>query len=289
LPPLSRRRFAAAFAGLAGLLLLPSLAGSAPTGRFDVGGYKLFINCTGKGSPTVVLDIGLGGDGAVWFTVQRSAAKTLRVCSYDRAGRFRSDPRPSSEPAPIKLLVQELHVLLANAHVPPPYVLVGHSLGGLTMRYYTKTFPDEVVGLVMVDSSYEGQFTFGSPIASSRGEVVDAGEASEELLKSDDLGNRALVVVEHGIPFGPDDLGGQAPVPGIEIVWRAYQKRIAQMSTNSRLVIAKYAGHGIPRAQPRIIVVAIRQVVAAVRQKAKLPSCKKTFARIGGRCLAVRP
>ena len=102
--PLSRRRLAAALAGTVGLLLLPGIAGSAPTGLFDVGGYRLYLNCTGKGSPTVVLDIGLGGDGAVWFTVQRSAGETLRVCSYDRAGRFRSDPRPSSEPAPVKLL-----------------------------------------------------------------------------------------------------------------------------------------------------------------------------------------
>lgn len=286
--PLSRRRFAAAFVGLAGLLILPAIAGSAPTGKFDVGGYKLYIQCTGKGSPTVVLDIGLGGDGTVWIGVQPSAAKTTRVCSYDRAGRFRSDPRPV-EVAPVELVVQELHMLLRNARVAPPYVLVGHSIGGLLTRYFTQKYPTEVAGLVMVDSSYEGQFTAGSPIATSRGETMDAGAASQELLNSGDLGRRPLVVLEHGIPFGPDDLGGQTPYPDIELIWRAYQKRIAQMSTNSRLVIARYAGHGIPRAQPGIIVRAIRQVVTAVRRKTQLPSCKKTFARAGGRCLAVRP
>jgi pimeloyl-ACP methyl ester carboxylesterase len=284
----NRRRLAAAFAGLAGLLLLPGIAGSAPTGKFDVGGYKLYIQCTGKGSPTVVLDIGLGGSGANWIDVRRPAAKTMRVCSYDRAGRFRSDPRPV-EVAPVGLVVDELHRLLASARVAPPYVLVGHSIGGLLTRYFTRKFPDEVAGLVMVDSSYEGQFTTGSPTATSRGETIDAGAASQELLNSSDLGSRPLVVLEHGIPFGPDDLGGEQPFPDIELIWRAYQKRIAQLSTNSRLVIARHAGHGIPRDQPKIVVQAMQQVVVAVRKKAKLPSCARTFARNGGRCLAVRP
>jgi pimeloyl-ACP methyl ester carboxylesterase len=270
------------------ILLSPAVAGSVPTGLVDVGGYRLFIDCKGKGSPTVVLDAGLGGSGANWLGIQRPASKTTRVCSYDRAGRFRSDRRPGDS-ATTDLLIRELHSLLANAGVPPPYVLGGHSIGGLTMRYFTLRFPSEVVGLVMADSSYEAQFTVGSPVISSRGEIVDAGAASQELLQSGNLGSRPLVVLEHGIPFGPDDLGGQSPPQGFEIVWRAFQKRIAQMSTNSRLVIAKRAGHGIPHDQPKIVAEAIRQVVVAVRRNAKLPACKKTFPRLGGRCLTVRP
>jgi pimeloyl-ACP methyl ester carboxylesterase len=274
--------------GAIAFLLTPAVAGSAPTSLIDIGGYRLFVDCRGKGSPTVVLDAGLGGSGANWLDVQRPASKTTRVCSYDRAGRFRSDPRPANI-ATTDLIVRELHTLLTNANVQPPYVLGGHSIGGLTMRYFTLTFPNEVGGLVMADSSYEAQFTIGSPVAASRGETIDAGAASHELLKSGDLGSRPLVVLEHGIPFGPDDLGGETPYPGIETVWRAFQKRIAQMSTNSRLVIAKRAGHGIPRDQPRIVVEAIRQVVIAARRNAKLPSCKRTFVRLGGRCLTVRP
>jgi pimeloyl-ACP methyl ester carboxylesterase len=269
-------------------LLSPTVAGSLPTGLVDVGGYRLFIDCKGKGSPTVVLDAGLGGSAAQWVDVQRPASKTTRVCSYDRAGRFRSDPRPGGV-GTAQVLVRELHTLLTAANVPPPYVLGGHSLGGLTMRYFTKTYPDEVMGLVMADSSYEAQFTLGSPVVSSQGETVDVGAASQELLKSDDVGSRPLVVLEHGIPFNADDFGGEEPPPGFETVWRAFQKRIAQMSTNSRLVIARRAGHGIPHDQPRIVVEAIRQVVAAVRHRAKLAACKRTFPRVGGRCLAVRP
>ena len=268
-------------------LLIPAIAGSSPTGLIDIGGYRLFIDCRGTGSPTVVLDAGLGGSGANWIDVQRPASKSTRICSYDRAGRFRSDPR-SADIATTDRIVSELHTLLSNANVRPPYVLGGHSIGGLTMRYFTLKYPDEVSGLVMADSSYEAQFNIGSPVASSRGETIDAGAASHELLNSGELGSRPLVVLEHGIPFGPDDFGGTPP-PGFETVWRAFQKRIAQMSTNSRLVIAKRAGHGIPRDQPRILVEAIRQVVIAARRNARLPSCKKTFARLGGRCLSVRP
>jgi pimeloyl-ACP methyl ester carboxylesterase len=276
-------------AAVAIMLFIPAAAASAPTGLIDIGGYRLFIDCKGTGSPTVVLDAGLGGSGANWIDVQRPASKTTRVCSYDRAGRFRSDPRPGAGVATTDLVVRELHTLLTNAHVQPPYVLGGHSIGGLTMRYFALKFPDEVSGLVMADSSYEAQFTLGNPVASSRGETIDAGAASQELLKSGDLGSRPLIVLEHGIPFGPDDFGGETPPPGFETVWRAFQRRIAQMSTNSRLVVAKRAGHGIPHDQPRIVAEAIRQVVIAVRRKAKLPACKRTFPRFGGRCLTVRP
>ena len=282
------RRVAQA-AAVAIMLLTPAVAASAPTGLIDIGGYRLFIDCRGTGSPAVVLDIGLGGSGAIWIDVQRRASKTTRVCSYDRAGRFRSDPRPGAGAATTDMVVRELHTLLTNAHVQPPYVLGGHSIGGLTMRYFALRFPDEVRGLVMADSSYEAQFTLGSPVVSSDGETIDAGAASHELLKSGDLGSRPLVVLEHGIPFGPDNVSGEAPPPGFEIVWRAFQKRIAQMSTNSRLVIAKRAGHVIPRDQPRIVAEAIRQVVTAVRRNAKLRACKQTFPRLGGRCLSVRP
>jgi alpha/beta hydrolase fold len=270
------------------VLLSPALAGSAPTGLVDIGGYRLFVECRGKGSPTVVLEAGLGGNGANWLDVQRPASKMTRVCVYDRAGRFRSDRRPEDS-ATTEVVTRELHALLASAGVRPPYMLGGHSIGGLTMRYFFLRFPDEVVGFVMVDSSYEAQFTIGDPVVSSRGETIDVGAASQELLRSSDLGSRPLIVLEHGIPFGPDDFGGDRPPAGFETVWRAFQKRIAQMSTNSRLVIARRAGHGIPRDQPRIVVEAIRQVVVAARRNARLPACGKTFPRVGGRCLKVRP
>ena len=126
----------------------------------DVGGYELYLYCTGasqEGGPTVILESGLGASSAVWGWVQPEVAKTTRVCSYDRAGMGWSDP--GSQPRDAKHIAQELHTLLANAGIPGPYVLVGWSYGGLYSREYAGLYGDEVAGLVLVDSSYPDQWT----------------------------------------------------------------------------------------------------------------------------------
>lgn len=122
----------------------------SPLGRMvGVGGRRLHIHCTGKGSPTVVLDAGLPGSCLSWTFVQPEVAKFTRVCSYDRAGLGWSDPGP--EPRTAQRIVEELHQLLTNAGIQGPYVLVGHSFGGLTVRLYAATYPDEVAAMVLVD------------------------------------------------------------------------------------------------------------------------------------------
>jgi len=128
----------------------------APGQLVDVGGYKLHINCTGEGSPTVILDAGWADYSATWIYVQPEVAKTTRVCSYDRAGYGWSDPSP--HPRTANWRVEELHTLLINANVQGPYVLVGHSLGGMLMRVYAHNYPDEVVGMILVDSEHEEQY-----------------------------------------------------------------------------------------------------------------------------------
>jgi len=127
----------------------------APGQLVDVGGYKLHINCTGQGNPTVVLDAGAGSFSADWTYVQPSVSKFTRACSYDRAGYGWSEPSP--HPRTANTMAGELHTLLVNANVEGPYVLVGHSLGGLVVRMYAYTYPDEVVGMVLVDSMHEEQ------------------------------------------------------------------------------------------------------------------------------------
>lgn len=127
----------------------------APGQLVDVGGYKMHIYCAGQGSPTVILDAGLGDFSATWGLVQPEIAKTTRVCSYDRTGYGWSDP--SSHPSTASGMTEELHTLLVNADIQGPYVLVGHSLGGLIVRIYTNSYPDEVVGMVLVDSTHEEQ------------------------------------------------------------------------------------------------------------------------------------
>ena len=130
----------------------------APGRLIDMGGYRLHLYCTGTarpGSPTVILEAGLDGTSLDWSKVQPGVASFTRVCSYDRAGYGWSDTSPL--PRTAGRMVTELHTLLARAGVAGPYVLVGHSLGGLLMQLYTYTYPQQVAGLVLVDSAHVDQ------------------------------------------------------------------------------------------------------------------------------------
>jgi pimeloyl-ACP methyl ester carboxylesterase len=128
-----------------------------PPGRFvDVGGHEMHLDCTGQGAPTVVLESGLWNDWVVWYKVQPAISKFTQVCSYDRAGLGFSDPRPDQQPDS-RNIAHNLHTLLANAGVNPPYVLVGHSLGGIHILVYQNLYPADVVGMVLVDSGHPDQ------------------------------------------------------------------------------------------------------------------------------------
>lgn len=119
----------------------------------DVDGHRLHIHCVGEGSPTVVLDAGLGGFSLDWSLVQPELADTTRVCAYDRAGYGWSDPSP--QPRTPSQIVDDLHTLLVNAHIEGPYVLVGHSAAGKHVRLYANRYRDDVVGMVLVDARHE--------------------------------------------------------------------------------------------------------------------------------------
>ena len=121
------------------------------TGKLvDVGGYRLHINVQGERGPTVVLDAGLAHVSTVWNFVMPEVARFTRVCAYDRAGHVWSEQGPS--PRTSRQICQELHALLANARIEGPYVLVGHSFGALNMYLYASMYPEEVVGLVLLDA-----------------------------------------------------------------------------------------------------------------------------------------
>lgn len=146
------------------LLLLPQPASAqvaagrgapAPTGGLvDVGGYRLHLNCTGAGrGPAAVLIAGAGDFSFDWSLVQPRASRFARVCSYDRAGLAWSDLGPT--PRTMRQEAHELRELLRAAGVPAPYVLVGHSVGGLVARVYADVYPREVAGMVLVDSTTE--------------------------------------------------------------------------------------------------------------------------------------
>jgi len=128
----------------------------APPGQLvDIGGYRLHLNCVGRSGkgPAVVLIAGSGDFSFDWSLVQPGVSHYACVCSYDRAGLAWSDPGPT--PRTMKQDAYELHTLLAVAGIKAPYVLVGHSIGGLIARVYGEQYPKEVAGMVLVDPTHE--------------------------------------------------------------------------------------------------------------------------------------
>ena len=121
----------------------------------DVGGYKMHIDCVGQGSPTVILESGLGDSYVSWQKVQPQIAQFTRVCSYDRAGLGYSDfsPRPRAS----EVMAEELYTLLQNSGISGPIVLVGHSLGGYNVRVFASLYRSDVAGMVLGDSSHPEQ------------------------------------------------------------------------------------------------------------------------------------
>ncbi|HMP40053.1 MAG TPA: alpha/beta hydrolase [Roseiflexaceae bacterium] len=144
----------------------------APGQLVDVGGYRLHIHCVGQGRPTVILEAAADMMSADWGWIQPEIAKSTRVCAYDRAGMGWSDPGP--QPRDAHQVSTELHILLTQAGIAGPYVLVGHSAGGIYVRMYTAQYPEEVVGMVLVDP--------GHPDLPARIPELQAHNASEEQL-----------------------------------------------------------------------------------------------------------
>jgi pimeloyl-ACP methyl ester carboxylesterase len=121
------------------------------TGMVNIGERSLYINCEGEGIPTIVLVYGRDSSIDVWNlnTFYNDLKKITRTCEYDRANVGKSDPGPT--PITTQDSANDLHSLLINAHVPGPYILVAHSLGGWIVRLYAGQYPEEVDGMVLLD------------------------------------------------------------------------------------------------------------------------------------------
>ncbi len=131
--------------------------GPAPGRLIDAGGFRLHLNCVGHGTPTVVFDTGAGSWSLHWTHVQRQLSEAgATVCTYDRAGLGWSEESPA--PRRTSRMVDELHLLLHNAGITPPVLLVGHSLGAWNVRAYQARYPEEVAGLVLLDGAHEAQW-----------------------------------------------------------------------------------------------------------------------------------
>lgn len=152
-PALSQEPPAVTTADLAADPLLSSYAHASK--QVDIGGRTIDLRCTGKGNETVVLDAWLGDFSVEWYKVEPAVAQRAKVCSFDRAGFGFSQDSPA--PQSVYDVATDLHKALASAGIKPPYVLVGHSIGGLEVRLFAARWPQEVSGMVLVDTSFYGQ------------------------------------------------------------------------------------------------------------------------------------
>ena len=257
-----------------------------PTGRFsgwfDIGGRRLFLRCTGHRSPTVVFEGGLTTD---WFALQNQVAPFTRVCSWDHPNGpwSRSDPAPT--PRTARDFVADLHTLLRVAHVPGPYVLAGHSNGGLFTQLYASTHPRQVAGLVLIDAVHPAYhkrtLAMLKPLVPpevweavrqdamtpdhrlldpERVDIWTSERQTRVALRRSPLRPMPLVVLTHGHPDGP----GGPFVDQEEALWRQLQRELAQLVPGSRHLITQ-SGHNIQLEQPELVLEAIRDVVRAVR------------------------
>ena len=129
-------------------------APQAPGKLVDLGGHRLHVNCSGQGSPVVVVENGLGDFSFDWILVQDRVARFSRICTYDRAGYAWSDPGP--KPRTFDQINLELRDALKKLGEKGPFVLVGHSFGGPVVRNFARIYPEEVAGIVLVDAAHEG-------------------------------------------------------------------------------------------------------------------------------------
>jgi pimeloyl-ACP methyl ester carboxylesterase len=266
--------------------------------RVDAGGYQLFLNCTGQGSPAVILESGATDSSRQWAKIQPEIAPTTRACSYDRAGFGWSDPSPM--PRSARQMATELHTGLVKAGIPPPYVLVGHSFGGLITQIFTGLYPDEIAGVVLDDSVHPEEVAkfpdhfprspvlakllrLTTPLGLPRffgwcdataacpdcvkytstvlAEYDEYPESHTQAASSTKLGNRPLAVLAHDPAVG---LSGQ-PDDAFESAWTAWQQDLARQSTNSSLKIAAGIGHEIQNDQPQLVINTILRMVQATR------------------------
>jgi pimeloyl-ACP methyl ester carboxylesterase len=275
-----------------------------PGVRVDIGTHRMHIFCQGKGSPAVIMDSGLGGSSLEWIRIQRSLARRVQVCIYDRAGYGWSEPGPA--PRTSSRIANELFVLLKQARLTGPYVLVGHSFGGYNIQVFASRYPYTTAGLVLVDSSHPDQVErlLQPPIRlntapSGKGKTVmfsspklprNLPEEAQQVVLSllqfsgtkwamaDEYLNfrqSASEVKEAGalpkVPMAVLTRGVRASPPTprgdlIEQLWFELQIELAERSPHAVHIVANRSGHHIHLDQPQLVSEAISLVVDVARQ-----------------------
>ncbi len=246
--------------------------------RVDAGGPELRMLRAGHGTPTVVFESGAGSPLEAWVLVQPRVSRFAGTISYDRAGNGLSAKGPV--PRDGQRVALELHAALQNAHAPPPYILVGHSLGGPYIRIFAGMFPQEVAGMVLVDPTQEELIEWAEardpkPEHTPRpADEVDCAPATFAEACASRIPAQVPVILITGM--GPRNL----PVfttaelkkevrKDQEIFYPAklkFHREWIEKIPNGKLIVTEKSGHGIPFEEPDLVVGAIRQMVEQIRR-----------------------
>ncbi len=202
-----------------------------PGRLIDVGGHGLHLNCTGSGSPTVVLEPGAGGTSSDLGWIAPALAQNTRVCVYDRAGRGWSDP--ADTPQDGVQVATDLHTLLQRGGVPGPYVLAGHSFGGLYALTFAAQFPDEVAGMVLLDSTAPATSTAPPP----GGAASDGGVLEEAM-------SRVATLVSTSARLGVTRIAGLTDYSSLPARSRDEARAHAATAQQFRSTIEEYVQGG---------------------------------------------
>jgi pimeloyl-ACP methyl ester carboxylesterase len=279
-----------------------TLAAHPPPGSFvNIDGRKLHCRTSGHGEFTFVLEAGMGGYSQTWGTFEKSLAEVGRVFVYDRAGLGWSEEGP--QPRTARQITSELHRALEQAKIPGPFVLVGHSFGGLTQTLYALRYPENVAGLLLIDPSTKNQgkklpappalsrlmpqisrlapiglpqllMGFSDPIANRTSHVCTTGAEMRAFMNGAeewgdlplDLGHTPIYVLTAGVVYS---VPGKSEAES-KAVWDTWKSLHDELTAASSSEIRKHeivggASHFIHRSHPEAIISAAREMIGRIR------------------------
>jgi pimeloyl-ACP methyl ester carboxylesterase len=261
------------------------------------GGRSLFLHCVGSGSPAVVLAAGLKGNTGNWSDVQPQLGRITRTCSYDRAGDGNSLLPPGSVSSG-RTELADLAALLDHAGIAPPWVIVGHSYGGLLARLFAQAHRDQTAGIVLVDAMGRNSTRRllalwpKSEAPAARQEQatpvrdgVDVAATEALAARVTTLGDARLAVVTAGRENAVVRRMKRRVARAIDRNWTTMQDELAALSSDRVHVIALRSEHVVQHHQPLIVIQAVQAVVDAARANASLPPCSSVFSGPGARCV----
>jgi pimeloyl-ACP methyl ester carboxylesterase len=246
-------------------------------GKFDVGNYDLYIKCLGTGSPIVILEAGWGDGASTWSLIQPEISKYTRICAYDRVGLGHSDPGP--EPKTYFQAVTDLHALVNAAKIRAPFILVGHSLGGMYMLLFTHRYSGEVAGLILVDSSHPDSFELSlaampteSPSDSESVKFYREWFSSynkdpsmrSEYFETGSLGDLPLIVLTAPNKTRAEDVPEELN-DKFNQIWLELHEELVLLSTNSTHIIIQDSDHFIHHDRPDVVIDAILTMIEEIR------------------------